>query len=72
MGFPVYAAASSHQIVTVSAGVAMVVARSGTKAAVLVRDADAALYCAKAQGRNAISSSDDRLLELGPLLSRAS
>ena len=65
-------AASSHQIVTVSAGVAMVAARSGTKAAVLVRDADAALYRAKAQGRNAICLGDRDLPALEPLLSRAS
>lgn len=65
-------AASSHRVVTVSAGVAMIVARAGAKAAFLVRDADAELYRAKARGRNAVSSREGDVAELTPLLSRAS
>jgi diguanylate cyclase (GGDEF)-like protein len=65
-------AASGHKIVTVSAGVATAVPRSGMRAASLVRDADAALYRAKGHGRNAISASNVVSADFKPQVNRAS
>lgn len=64
--------ASDHKIVTISAGVATAMLRPGTMAASLVDDADAALYRAKAQGRNAICLGDIEPMGFVRNLSRAS
>lgn len=64
---------SEHKIVTVSIGVATALPRSGpTKAALLIRDADAALYRAKASGRNTLQISNLVPAEFDPSISRAS
>jgi diguanylate cyclase (GGDEF)-like protein len=65
-------AASEHEIVTVSAGVATAVPRPGMRAASLVRDADAALYRAKALGRNAVSAGNVVSADFKPPVTRAS
>jgi diguanylate cyclase (GGDEF)-like protein len=63
---------SDHKVVTVSAGVATGAIRSGLTAASLVHDADAALYRAKAQGRNKICGGSILPVDFDPQLSRAS
>jgi diguanylate cyclase (GGDEF)-like protein len=50
--------ASEHKVVTVSAGVATAAPGRGIKAGALVRDADAALYRAKGEGRNTVCVSN--------------
>ncbi|MCR6732874.1 MAG: sensor domain-containing diguanylate cyclase [Afipia sp.] len=52
---PIEHARNEHKVITVSIGVATAFPRSGTaQAATLVRDADAALYRAKEEGRNTV------------------
>jgi diguanylate cyclase (GGDEF)-like protein len=65
-------AGSDHKIVTISAGVAMRVLHSRMTATSLVHDADAALYRAKALGRNATCGSNVlSATEFEPQLNRA-
>jgi diguanylate cyclase (GGDEF)-like protein len=49
---------SGHKIVTVSIGIATATPRSGISASSLVRDADAALYRAKGQGRDTVCANN--------------
>jgi diguanylate cyclase (GGDEF)-like protein len=65
-------AGSDHKVVTVSAGVATGALRSGLTATSLIHDADAALYRAKAQGRNEICGGNVLSTDFDPQLSRAS
>ncbi|CAN5193389.1 sensor domain-containing diguanylate cyclase [soil metagenome] len=66
-------AKSEHKVVTVSIGVATAFPRSGTaQAAFLVRDADAALYRAKEEGRNMVCVSNVMPSGLEWQVSRAS
>ncbi len=66
-------AKSPHTIVTVSIGVSTGLSRSGkARAALLVRDADAALYRAKEAGRNTVCISNVMPADFEGQVSRAS
>jgi len=64
-------ATSEHKAVTVSAGVATAAPGRGIKPAALVRDADAALYRAKGEGRNTICVSNVVSAAFPPAVIRA-
>jgi diguanylate cyclase (GGDEF)-like protein len=64
--------ASEHKVLTVSAGVATAVPSRGIKPAALVRDADAALYRAKGEGRNTVCVSNVVSAGFQPPVTRAS